>query len=85
MNVSTFGFEALALELMDLAKNHCQNRILFTLEGGYDLQSLRDGIKQILLQLSGKTSDPGIKASCSPKLEKELQSVFEIQRKFWKI
>ena len=85
MNVSASGFAALALDLMDVAKNHCQNRILFTLEGGYDLQGLRDGIKQVLLQLSGNASDPGIKTSCSPQLEKELQFVFEIQRKFWKI
>jgi len=85
MNVSASGFGALALELMDLAKTHCQDRILLTLEGGYDLQGLRDGVKQVLLQLSGKASDPAVFASCSPQLEKELQSVFEIQRKFWKI
>ncbi len=84
MKVSASGFGALALNLMDIAKNHCRNRILFTLEGGYDLTGLRDGIKQVLLQLSGNASDPGIKASSSPQLEKELQSVFEIQRKFWK-
>lgn len=85
MNVSTSGFGALTLELMSLAKILCQGKILFTLEGGYDLQGLRDGVKQVLLHLSGNASDPGIKASCSPQLEKELQSVFEIQRKFWKI
>ena len=85
MNVSASGFGALALALMDMAKKHCQDRILFTLEGGYDLRGLRDGVKQVLLQLSGKTRDPGIDASCSPQLEKELQPVFEIQRKFWKI
>ncbi|MFC2161615.1 histone deacetylase [Acidobacteriota bacterium] len=85
MKVSSSGFGALALELMDLAAAHCQNRILFTLEGGYDLQGLRNGVKQVLLHLSGNGSDPGIKASCSPQLEKELQAVFEIQRKFWKI
>ena len=85
MNVSASGFGALALELLDLAKNHCQDRILFTLEGGYDLLGLRDGVKQVLLQLSGNASDSAVFASCSPRLEKELQPVFEIQRKFWKI
>ena len=85
MKVSTSGFGALALELMDLAKIHCQGKIQFTLEGGYDLQGLRDGVKQVLLQMSGNTSDPKINASCSPQLEKELRSVFEIQRKFWNI
>jgi acetoin utilization deacetylase AcuC-like enzyme len=84
MNVSSSGFGALALELMGLAKNHCQNRILFTLEGGYDLNGLKNGVKQVLLQLSGKTSDPEIDAVCSPYLENELRPVFEIQRKFWK-
>lgn len=85
MKVTASGFGALALELMSVAKNCCQDRILFTLEGGYDLLSLREGSKQVLLQLSGNALDPGINASCSPQLEKELQSVFEIQRKYWNI
>lgn len=85
MKVSASGFGALALELMSIAKSCCQDRILFTLEGGYDLLSLREGSKQVLLQLSGNALDPGINASCSPQLEKELQSVFEIQRKYWNI
>lgn len=85
MTVSASGFGALANALMGLAKNHCQEKILFTLEGGYDLKGLSDGVKQVLLQLSGKTPDPGIKPSCPPQLEKELQPVFEIQRKYWKI
>jgi len=85
MYVSASGFGALALELLALAKSFCQNRILFSLEGGYDLQALRDGVKQVLLQLSGNISDSGIEAYGSPQLEKEIQPVFEIQRKFWKI
>ncbi len=85
MKVSASGFGALALELMDIAKNCCQDRILFTLEGGYDLPGLREGSKQVLLQLSGNALDPGINASGSTQLKKELQSVFEIQRKYWNI
>ena len=46
---------------------------------------LRDGVKEVLLHLSGESSDSGINVSCSPQLEKELQPVFKIQRKFWKI
>ncbi len=85
MDVSAIGFGALAHELLALAKNLCQDRILFSLEGGYDLGGLRDGVKQVLLQLSGKSPGQGIEAFCSPQLEKELRSVFDIQRKFWKI
>jgi acetoin utilization deacetylase AcuC-like enzyme len=84
MNVSSTGFGALTRDLMDLAETHCDNRILFTLEGGYDLQGLRDGVKQVLLQMSGNAADPDIEAKSSPALEKDIQPVFETQRKFWK-
>ena len=85
MNVSASGFGALAHSLMEMANQLCHGRILFTLEGGYDLHALREGVKQVLLQLSGGAPVPAIETSAPPQLEKLLQSVFEIQKKFWKI
>lgn len=85
MEISAEGFGALTSELLELAHHLTQERILFTLEGGYDLQGLREGVKQVLLQLSGKGEKPKINATASAALEKELEPVFETQRKYWSV
>lgn len=83
MLVSEHGFGALASELLSLAHDFSKDRILFTLEGGYDLEGLRAGVKQVLLQLGGKAKKPVIEAKASPATEIELDSVFKTQKKYW--
>lgn len=51
MRVSTEGFALLTRMLMDLADELCNGRILFTLEGGYDLPSLKNGVLAVLRTL----------------------------------
>lgn len=85
MKVSDEGFGALAFELLTLARNFSKDRILFTLEGGYDLHGLREGVKQVLLQLQGAADRPNIEEKISSATERELAPVFEIQRKYWKM
>lgn len=84
MLISASGFGALAFDLIKMAERHCSGRILFTLEGGYSLQGLRDGVKEVLLQLYGKTGNDSIKTEVSPLLKKELQPVLATQGKYWK-
>jgi len=83
MLVSEEGFGAMTWELLALAHEHCQDRLLFTLEGGYDLQGLQLGIKQVLLQLGAKGEKPTIKAKGSSSLQEELAPVFKTQKKYW--
>lgn len=52
MAVTEEGFAALAGILRDLARELCDGRILFVLEGGYNLQGLRDGVLAVLGVLS---------------------------------
>jgi len=85
MQISADGFGALTAELMKIAKDYAQKRILFTLEGGYDLQGLQEGIKQVLFQLSGEGKKPKIGGKISSFTQKELSPVFETQKQFWKI
>ncbi|MFP4082160.1 MAG: histone deacetylase [Candidatus Aminicenantes bacterium] len=85
MRVSGNGFGALTSELLSLAHQHCEDRILFTLEGGYDLQGLKEGVKQVLLHMAGEGIKPEIQAPASVGLEKELAPVIKIQKKYWKI
>jgi len=83
MLVTGEGFGALAAELMGLAGKLARDRILFTLEGGYSLEGLADGVREILQQLSGRKAPPAIRADISITTQKEIAPVIDIQRRFW--
>jgi acetoin utilization deacetylase AcuC-like enzyme len=83
MEVSIEGFGALTAELMGLAREMSQNRMLLTLEGGYNLFGLKDGVKSVLLALSGRGQDPPASLSPSPALGRELAPVLKVMKAFW--
>ena len=82
--VSEDGFGALTSKLLALAHDFSKERILFTLEGGYDLQGLREGVKQVLFQLAGEAKKKEIEEKISAITLQELYPVFETQKKYWK-
>jgi acetoin utilization deacetylase AcuC-like enzyme len=83
MNVTSAGFGALAAELLIMAEKSCRGRILFVLEGGYGLEGLAEGVKQVLLRLSGTGTPLSVKALISEAVRNEIAPVFEIHRKYW--
>ena len=85
MNVSGLGFGALAAELLALAKDSSRQRILFTLEGGYDLNGLSEGVKHVLCELSGEREKSGIKAEISSSTLRELTPAINFLKKYWPI
>lgn len=53
--VSTDGFSWMSRQLIELAEEFCQGRVISMLEGGYDLPSLKEGLRvhlEALLQAS---------------------------------
>ena len=50
--ISDQGFGAMANSLLQMDKRICQDRILFALEGGYSLEGLSSGSKQVLLKMN---------------------------------
>ncbi len=61
LNVSYEGFAAMTGILQDLARQHCNGRLVFVLEGGYHLLSLSHGVKTVLEVLAGgAVPEPGI-------------------------
>lgn len=83
MLVSTEGFGALAAELLAMAGKLAQGRILFTLEGGYSLEGLADGVQEVLTQLAAQKAPPAIKADISIATQKEISPVIDTQKRFW--
>jgi acetoin utilization deacetylase AcuC-like enzyme len=51
MAVTESGFGEMAKILIDLAARTCEGRIVFVLEGGYDLTGLTDGVEAVLMEL----------------------------------
>jgi len=72
-------------ELTDLAKDTAKGRLLLTLEGGYNLFGLQDGVRSVLLTLSGQEPGSPAKLNVSASLERELAPIFKVQKAFWPV
>ncbi|MDR5868506.1 histone deacetylase family protein [Halomonas koreensis] len=58
--VSYDGFAAMTAILRTLARRHCEGRLVFVLEGGYNLISLSRGVRSVLRVLAGdEPPEPG--------------------------
>ncbi len=60
LGLSTAGFYMLSKRLVELAEEHCQGRIVFVLEGGYDPANLANGAAAVFAALTGSESGPAI-------------------------
>lgn len=60
MRLSLKGYDHLSRELIRMAAELCEGKIVFVMEGGYDLQALANGIRNIAHALLGEDelSDP---------------------------
>ncbi len=85
MEITNSGFGALAREIIHIAHIHSNEKILFVLEGGYDLNTIQQGTRESLLQLNGNGSDPGIKPDASQETKHELNQILIHLKKYWKI
>ncbi len=54
MRVNEAGLACLSRLVMDIAREYCEGRCVFCLEGGYSLTGLQQGIKAILFECAGK-------------------------------
>jgi acetoin utilization deacetylase AcuC-like enzyme len=57
-NVTENGFATLTSLVQGIAARYCGGRIVFTLEGGYDLDSLSEGVHAVLSTLAGQRPEP---------------------------
>ena len=54
LGLSTAGYHALAKKVTRLAEEHCEGRIVFVLEGGYDPANVANGAEATFAALTGK-------------------------------
>ncbi len=89
MEVTSGGYAALAQVVLDIAKACSGNKLLVTLEGGYNLGGLRDGVKSVIQQLSGENvADPDLTDRNLGQLgmtaDHTIARVIGIQKEYWK-
>ncbi len=82
MRVTAAGFGALAALVRQIADSACSGRVLLTLEGGYDPEGLRDGVRAVLNAFT-KPHEP-ILAPGAPTAERVIQNIISHQKKYWK-
>ncbi|TET41044.1 MAG: histone deacetylase [Dehalococcoidia bacterium] len=82
MQVSVKSFAQMVMILKELAAELCQGRLVFTLEGGYNLQVVASSIKAVFDVLLGNSGidDPLGKASMVRKPEGFDEHIEEIKR-----
>jgi len=82
MRVSITGFAQMTRMLKDLAAELCQGRLVFTLEGGYNLQVVACSVKAVfdVLLGSAKIEDPLGKASAVAKPGEFSEHIEKVKR-----
>ncbi len=83
MKVTGEGFGTLAGIVQDIAQETCPGRIVITLEGGYNPEGLRNGVRAVLLTLLGERNPPAALTQ-SPAAEQVIERIVKVHRKYWK-
>lgn len=89
MNLSEDGYEQMLKILMHAAHGICSERIILTLEGGYNLEALRESAKRVLSVLA--SYDPANEAvpmepefdDLSNSFKNRLKDVLSFQQRYW--
>jgi len=84
LGLSSAGFFEISKKLVGLASEHCEGRIVFVLEGGYDPVNVSNGAEAVFLALEG--SEAGFDAGdANPHREPDVDSRLEEIRKWHNI
>jgi acetoin utilization deacetylase AcuC-like enzyme len=81
MRLTGDGFGLLAAIVREIAEETCGGRVLITLEGGYNPEGLREGVRSVLQALSGPRRP--VTAVAAPKAERVIQAITAHHRKYW--
>ena len=86
MLVSSDGFGRVAEAVLRMAEASCPGRVAVILEGGYDLEALKSGVKEVLGRLAHPLPAPaGPEPVPSTVTRRELEPCFQMFRPFWEL
>jgi acetoin utilization deacetylase AcuC-like enzyme len=84
MLVTGEGFAALGAEFVRLAAALCGGKLLFVLEGGYNLEGLAEGVRRVLGQMTGTDPLPGLEPVLSKEATEDVAGIVRVQRPCWR-
>lgn len=87
MKITTKGFAGLTRSIMETAAICCGGKLVFSLEGGYNLKTIGKCVKVILNELAGHTlcSIPELTARASrKKFDHAFKRCRHVHKQFWK-
>jgi acetoin utilization deacetylase AcuC-like enzyme len=74
--------------LMEIASSTCNGKLVLTLEGGYNLEGLRDSVKEVLKELRGESTIGDREWSGEEDqriLVPVLEKVKSVHGRYWKL
>lgn len=86
MKVTSAGFAGMTRVLMEIADICCRGRLVMTLEGGYHLEALRDSVRSVLEEMTGRRSTDleGMTAMADRgKIAYVIWRVSHVHRRYW--
>jgi acetoin utilization deacetylase AcuC-like enzyme len=84
MAVTEGGFATMTRILLEVAKKHCNGKVLCALEGGYDLSGLTTSVKAVTMELKGTPIyTPDKDTSPSNEMKETLGKVKQVLQPFW--
>jgi len=84
MAVTEAGFARMTRCLLDVAERHCGGRCVAVLEGGYDLDAIRDSSAALLAQLMGRVTELPSVPNAS-RAAPAIDAVRRRQSEFWRL
>jgi len=83
MKLTGEGFGALAGIVQDIARQTCDGKVLMTLEGGYNPEGLRNGVRAVLQTLIGQPA-PVPKNAPSADADEVIARIVSVHKNYWK-
>ncbi|RLB23748.1 MAG: histone deacetylase [Deltaproteobacteria bacterium] len=87
MRVTAEGFAGMTRCLMDIAQSCCEGKLVITLEGGYNVQGLRECGKAVLeemMDLAQTKTEDILSKGPHTALEEIVRQVASVQGRYWK-
>lgn len=85
MEITGRGFGTMTDTLVETAAEFSSNRLLLTLEGGYSLPGLQEGVLAVLEQLAGPEKKSKAEPVISEGTARELSPAFDVLKTYWPV
>ncbi|MEE9549307.1 MAG: histone deacetylase [Candidatus Binatia bacterium] len=83
MRVTEKGFGIMASMLLELAQKHAAGKIAFLLEGGYNIEALRNSVSVVLEKMKGEDrSGPAVQIGMN-RVDPLIRKILKFQEKYW--